>query len=650
MGNLGLRAKVIYMLFNYTFLLFITIYSSILFVPSIALGEIQFPLVGPSGETVLGFGTCETTAFSPDGKYISTGGSLGAFLWNIQTGVLLDHFSSDDQPINLIQISHQGNLLLFGSTNTANLWNIDTHQLVCSFTGYTNGINALAFSPDDSIAVIATKDQADLWDINRSQKVQTLRYQYKDPNGTLMNFGTITDMVFSLDSKKLYISHAYYEQPITLSVVNVWDVDTGKLENILRYSINTINSLTISRDGNYLILGTVDEITILKLGTEASLTIKNGGAGVDISPDGKSIIACTGWMGKVQILDFMTGNVLQSITLPGKFLSVKFLPDGRPVLLYSDNFSIKLMNFENEQDIVSILGHITDIRTAVYSPDSKHILCGGTDGIIREWDVDTGTLIHYFNQYNSITNSVDYSPDGKWAIAGSDHSIQLWNMETGKEAWSKGESANSVCISPNGLRALTAGNDNSAKVWDLLTGENLITLHGEWPIKTAFFSNKNDNIITVDLNFVKLWDIDTGWQLSSFQTGYPTSAAIAPDGNQLLIGGGVAYPSPYNRGILYDISTKNIVHEFLGHASRINSVDISPDGKWILTGSTDRTAKLWNRQTGQEIRTFIGHKNEVSVVSFSPNGNKVMTGCLDGTLRIWDITDSITHVNHWSLY
>ena len=64
----------------------------------------------------------------------------------------------------------------------------------------------------------------------------------------------------------------------------------------------------------------------------------------------------------------------------------------------------------------------------------------------------------------------------------------------------------------------------------------------------------------------------------------------------------------------------------------------SPDGRYALSGSWDKTLKLWDINTGKEIRTFRGHSSYVRSVAFSPDGRYALSGSWDETLKLWDIS------------
>ncbi len=75
----------------------------------------------------------------------------------------------------------------------------------------------------------------------------------------------------------------------------------------------------------------------------------------------------------------------------------------------------------------------------------------------------------------------------------------------------------------------------------------------------------------------------------------------------------------------------------------VYSVAYSPDGKTILTGSIDKTARIWNLQ-GNELHVFTGHKDLISSVAFSGDGKSILTGSNDKTARLWDLKGNTLQV------
>jgi WD40 repeat protein len=66
-------------------------------------------------------------------------------------------------------------------------------------------------------------------------------------------------------------------------------------------------------------------------------------------------------------------------------------------------------------------------------------------------------------------------------------------------------------------------------------------------------------------------------------------------------------------------------------------VAYSPDGKRIVTGSVDDTAKVWDADTGRELGTLTGHTDRVNSVAYSPDGKRIVTGSWDKTAKVWQV-------------
>lgn len=82
---------------------------------------------------------------------------------------------------------------------------------------------------------------------------------------------------------------------------------------------------------------------------------------------------------------------------------------------------------------------------------------------------------------------------------------------------------------------------------------------------------------------------------------------------------------------------RHTVHHFGGHTGGVEAVAVTPDGRLLLTGSDDGTARLWDLQSGRCLQTFAGHTGEVSAVAVTPDGRFLVTGSPDGTVRFWDL-------------
>jgi len=127
---------------------------------------------------------------------------------------------------------------------------------------------------------------------------------------------------------------------------------------------------------------------------------------------------------------------------------------------------------------------------------------------------------------------------------------------------------------------------------------------------------------------------NSGWgqgQIPPVRTlgfGMVQSVVFSPDGRYLAVGtsGGSSVQ-------LIDTSSWQVIRTFEGHSSHVTSVAFSPDGRLLASGSADRTIKLWEVATGQEVRTLSG---SVWSVAFSSDGRLLASGSF-GEIKLWEV-------------
>jgi WD40 repeat protein/energy-coupling factor transporter ATP-binding protein EcfA2 len=240
--------------------------------------------------------------------------------------------------------------------------------------------------------------------------------------------------------------------------------------------------------------------------------------------------------------------------------------------------------------------------------------------------------------HKDFVTSVNFSPDGKTLVSVSrDNTIKLWNVETGEEIRTlKGhDGVQSVNFSPDGKTLVSGSWDNTIKLWNVETGEEIRTLKGhDNSVNSVNFSPDGKTLVSGSGDkTIKLWNVETGEEIRTLKghDNSVNSVNFSPDGKTLVSGSG-------DKTIkLWNVETGQEIRTLNGHDNSVISVNFSPDGKTLVSGSGDKTIKLWNVKTGQEIRTLKGHDNSVISVNFSPDGKTLVSGSGDKTIKLWNV-------------
>jgi WD40 repeat protein len=118
-------------------------------------------------------------------------------------------------------------------------------------------------------------------------------------------------------------------------------------------------------------------------------------------------------------------------------------------------------------------------------------------------------------------------------------------------------------------------------------------------------------------------------------TDWVRDVAITPDGK-------FAVSCSDDRTLsLWDLQTGIELATLVGHDDWVMTVAITPDGKWVVSGSGDRTLKIWDLDTGNVVRTLYGHTRLIRAVAITPDGQYIVSASQDQTLKIWDFHQGI---------
>jgi len=109
------------------------------------------------------------------------------------------------------------------------------------------------------------------------------------------------------------------------------------------------------------------------------------------------------------------------------------------------------------------------------------------------------------------------------------------------------------------------------------------------------------------------------------------SVAFSPDGQRIVTG------SDDRTAKVWEVANGRELLTLKGHSAPIESVAVSPDSQRIATGSRDQTIKVWEAASGRELLTLKGHGSGVRSIAFSPDGQQIVTGSSDGTAKVWDM-------------
>lgn len=264
------------------------------------------------------------------------------------------------------------------------------------------------------------------------------------------------------------------------------------------------------------------------------------------------------------------------------------------------------------------------VKAISISPDGTRIASGSwPHGNIHVWDLTTGVeLLPAFRGHDSGVTAISFSPDGRQIVSGSqDWTVRVWDSASGIEqvpAFRGDQKAiNSIAcaLSPDHdeIRVVSSSDDRAVRIWcpeSQTVAPLVFRKHGSEVNAVAFAPDGRRIVSGSKDKAIRIWDSSSGVQLVR------TIRA-------LQVGTDFYDPSSYKAGV--------------------NSLAFLHDGNRVVSGSRDKTIRIWDsRVSGLELcPAFNAHERGVTAVSFAPDGALVVSGSDDRTVRVWDSVSGV---------
>jgi WD40 repeat protein len=645
-------------------------------------------------------------AFSPDSSRLVTASKdKTARVWDATTGHEIGRFQrNEDWEMTSAAFSPDGSRIVVVSNSTAYTWHVASGTLVTElrllkdrdhlpdeqFTEKGGGgesgaaghghdhfsVESAGISPDGSRIVTAGFDQtARVWDLSTGKEVVVLKGH---ESGVL-------SAKFNSDGS--LIVTASYDR-----TARIWDAETGKQIAVLRGHAFGVLSANFSPDGSRIVTASGD-CTACVWDTSKQAGALRGEASIScaaFSPDG-SRIATGAHDGTARLWDVVTGREIA--VLPGdaelsgdadgwwrEVISAAFSPNGSRIVTVTERGTSRLSDANSGKQI-AVLGQ--NVSSAIFSPNgclvltfsSRWVYCdiredgsvagGGRSGAssppqalhgthririitspektARVWDAERGTEVHVLSGHTDYVNAAAFSPDNtKLITASNDKTVRIWDVISGEQtAIAQHDSAVSfVEYSPNGSQIISTSEDNTARVWDAATMSVIAVLRDA---ESARFSPDGSRIITVRpgrSGVTTIRNAENGAEIAVINdcSGVLT-ADRSPDRLREIVifygEGREVLRSPR----VWDVASDKEIAVLRGHTGRVLHASLSPDCSRIATTSDDETTRIWETATGREIASLPAPRSSGPQPApiFSPDSSRMVTWPWDGAARVWDV-------------
>lgn len=446
----------------------------------------------------------------------------------------------------------------------------------------------------------------------------------------------------------------------------VWDLGTGQVLATLPHGGEYVNAVAFSPDGQYLATGGNDPAGFIQIWEIASAQQVRVISGHDdevlslaYSKDGNQLLSSS-YDKTARLWDVATGKEVRKFAGHTWWVwSAMFSPDESQIVTAGHDGTAIVWDVATDNRAPAFTGHKGPVFSAAFSPDGKQVASAGFDRRVLTWSPESLKPIEFkklvegtappalqfqeFAGHADAIQSVGFSSDGQLLVsAGQDNSIRVWDVDSGKMVKTfrgHGGRIQATMFLGDGKRILSASHDRSIREWSLDGNQEIRTIQGQVlsghsdAVLAASYSKDQSQIVTASRDrSARTWNAVTGQPGLTLAEGhsYLASTAVFFPGAKRLLTAAVD-----NTARIWDVGTGGQVLR-LEYTGRSAAAAISRDGRTIITGADDKSARLWDATTGRELRQLTGHSSEVTAVAFSPDGQLVATGDTKGHVKLWN--------------
>jgi WD40 repeat protein len=576
--------------------------------------------------------------FSPDGRRVITVCLDGtARIFNLE-GDIFGRPSQLKNPdsINAVAVSAKGTYIATGSIDgTVRFWNSATGQMVGEIKVAEN-VHTLVFHPSDETQLLGLSGKtAILWKV--PDGVSLFQFEHGDD---------INSAEFDPEGRRILTASKDH-------IARVSDGATGNPVGIELVHEAPVTNAKFSANGQLAatIVGT--KVCVWELRDHGSrkqeLAHDAVVTSLQFSHDSLALFTAAA-DGKVRAWNLMNGRLIgEPIIEQSGIVAMDLDPTRDNLLLGTENGTARVWRPPPRYPLSDRLVHGSPIEVMDLSPDGVLLATGTGDGHGYLWDLSQTGKPRSLLPHKATVVSIAFNPDGSFILTGSaDATVRIWQTKSGEAngaALPHAATVSHVAFRGDGKVFATATETGEAQLWDVVSrGRIGDPMRHEPHISAIEFSRDGKLLVTAGWDGkVRQWNAATAESAGAvFGTEQEiTCMRFAPDNNAIATG--------HRDGAVNLWSPSGKLLQGMSHKKAITSLAFSRTGQYLVTGSEDYTASVWNVASGRPVGDPIRHEAPVTAVAFDPAGDRVATAADNGTVRIWDamtgqpITEALRH-------